>query len=369
MNSKEWEKIYAGRRDRLRQSLRDLGLDAILISQPANRFYLSGFELHDPQPNESAGRLVVTSTGEDWLATDSRYLLAARELWHKDRIFIYSGNAARDLRDLMARLASIAGYEREGISLDFAEKLASRQDAAFRPSFVAGDGIVEKLRLIKDESEIAALRKSFALNHKMLGWLEDELRSGSMRGLSEKELAWEIEKFFRENGADELAFSTIAALGPAGARPHAVPGATRLVQEMPLLVDVGCRVDNYCSDQTRTWWIGRRPTEEFERALELVKKAQKTALAAMRPGVACSEIYKKARDVFCAAGQEKFFTHGLGHGVGLETHEGPSLSPRCDLPLQAGMIITVEPGLYYPQWGGVRWEHTVLVEENGVAIL
>lgn len=369
MNASEWEKIYAGRRDKVRQSLKEAGLDAILISQPANRFYLSGFELHDPQPNESAGRLIITVSGDDWLATDSRYLLAAEEVWDKDRIFIYSGNAALDIQELMSRMASIAGYERKGISLDFAEKLASGQDTKFRPAFVPGDGIVEKLRLIKDTHEIAALRKSFALNHKMLAWLEDELRSGSMYGLSEKALAWEIERFFRENGADELAFSTIAAIGPAGARPHAVPGATRLAREMPLLVDVGCRVANYCSDQTRTWWIGAKPAEEFERTHELVRKAQLAAMEAMRPGVPCSEIYKKARDVFCEAGQEKFFTHGLGHGVGLETHEGPSLSPRCDLRLRAGMIITVEPGLYYSQWGGVRWEHTVLVEEKGIVIL
>lgn len=353
--------IFAQRRERLRPLLWKKNLDALLVSNAANRFYLSGFELHDPQPNESAGMLVITASGEDWLATDSRYAIAAEKLWDKNRIFIYGGGGATGIGGLLKKLASIAGFECKNVSVDFARKL---RNTAY---LVPADGLVEKLRIIKDESEIKALRASFALNHKMFDMLAQN--ANSFAGREEKEISWIVEKFFRENGAQELAFATIAAVGRNGAQPHAVPGADKLDMEMPLLVDAGCRVDNYCSDQTRTLWVGEKPEPVFEKTLGLVRDAQKAALDMMAPGVKCSDVYVAARAVFEKAGVAKFFNHGLGHGVGLETHEEPRLSPHCNTVLKAGMVVTVEPGLYYPEWGGARWEHTVLVEAGGVEIL
>lgn len=353
--------VFAQRRERLRPLLRRKNLDALLVSNAANRFYLSGFELHDPQPNESAGMLVISASGEDWLATDSRYAIAAEKLWDKNRIYIYGGGGAAGIGGLLKKLASAAGFESKNVSVDFARKL---QDTA---ALVQADGLVEKLRIIKDDAEIKALRASFALNHEMFAMLARNAMS--FVGLAEKEISWLVEKFFREHGAQELAFATIAATGSNGAQPHALPGGDRLDMEMPLLVDAGCRVDNYCSDQTRSLWIGDRPSPEFEKTLRLVREAQKAALDMMAPGVKCSDAYAAAREVFEKAGVAKFFNHGLGHGVGLETHEAPSLSPRCHTVLKEGMVVTVEPGLYYPEWGGVRWEHTVLVESGGVAIL
>lgn len=352
--------IFAARRERLRALLRTHGLDALLVSHAANRYYLSGFELHDCQCNESSGRLIITASGEDWLCTDARYLEAARRLWDENYIFIYGGDAAGQIRQLLrSRVNGVIGVEDCCVSMRFYRQLS----AGLR--LEAADGLVEELRVIKDAGEIAALEKSFAVNHALMEWIPSQC----VPGRTEESLAWEIEKFFREHGASELSFASIVAVGRNAALPHAVPGTDTVLDGCSVLVDVGCRVDGYCSDQTRTFWVGTSPSPEFARTLELVQRAQRAALDMMRPGVRMCDAYGAARAVFESAGVAQFFTHGLGHGVGLETHEAPSLNPRQDAPLRAGMVVTVEPGLYYPQWGGVRWEHTVLVEEDGVRVL
>lgn len=359
--------VHAARRERLRRLMAARGLDALLVSAPANRYYLSGFELHDPQCDESAGRLVITAGGDDWLATDSRYTDAASRLWEQERVFVYGGDAARDLASLLRRAGSRVGFESRGVSAAFARDLAARTRGF--PCLEAADGLVEELRVIKDAAEIAALERSFALNHRLLGHVEALLASGAWQGRTERELAWEVERFFRENGADELAFASIVACGVNAALPHAIPGEARVPAQGVVLTDVGCRVAGYCSDQTRTFWSGDAPSRAFTDALALTRKAQDAALAVMRPGIACAEVYGAALEVFERAGQARFFTHGLGHGVGLQTHEAPSLSPRSAASLAPGMVVTVEPGLYYPDWGGVRWEYTVVVEEGGVRVL
>ena len=188
-------------------------------------------------------------------------------------------------------------------------------------------------------------------------------------GWRKAELAWAIERYFRDNGASELAFPSIVAVDQNAALPHAIPGEKKLPDNGLVLVDVGCRVDGYCSDQTRTFWVGDAPHKEFRETTKLVRDAQQAALDKLRPGLPLHEAYTLARGVFEKAGVEAYFTHGLGHGVGLETHEAPSLGRRGDKVLQEGMVVTVEPGLYYPQWGGIRWEYTVLITADGNRIL
>lgn len=353
--------VFFTRRERLRRAMRARGLDALLISQAANRFYLSGFELHDPQCNESAGRIIITADGRDWLATDSRYLDAARRLWDDARIFLYRGDAAADLRKLLRQVGTRIGLEANGVSLAFARALADAPGLYCE----ACDGLVETLRRTKDAQEVAMIEKSFALNHSLLRHIKNELEPGR----SEADISWRIERFFRENGAEELAFPSIVAAGANAALPHAIPGQDCIHEDSPLLIDTGCRLDHYCSDQTRTFWVGEKPTDAFRRALDLTRQAQTAAIEGMRPGLPLKDAYALAYNVFAAAGEEKAFTHGLGHGVGLETHESPSLSPRAEGVLEPGMVVTVEPGLYYAPWGGVRWEYAVLVEEDGVRIL
>ncbi len=353
--------IYTQRREALRKKMHHAGLDALLISHAANRFYLSGFELHDPQFNESAGRLIICQDGKDWLCTDARYLDAARRIWDEEQIFIYGGNAAAEIgRLLKDKVQGRIGVEKNIVSANFYQQLSPGL------SLSSAQNLVESLRIIKDSTEITLMEKSCELNHRLMEWVYTELHIGR----SEADLSWGIEKYFREHGASELAFSNIVAIGPNAALPHAIPGDTLITDNCPILIDVGCRLGDYCSDQTRTFWVGDSDTPiHFMLTQQLVRTAQEAAIAAIRPGQLCSDIYKMAYNVFEEEGVAEAFTHGLGHGVGLETHEGPSLSPRCHTVLKPGMVVTVEPGLYYPEWGGVRREFMVLVEEDGCRIL
>lgn len=349
--------VFAQRRERLRALMFDRRLDALLVSLDANRYYLSGFELHDPQVNESAGRLLVCANGKDWLFTDARYLDAAKRLWDAERVFIYSGKPPEEMGSLIAGLGlQRVGFEAKILALDVFERLGSAVE------WVRADTIVETLRQIKDDDELARMTRACALNHQLMEALPAQL----VPGQSEADTSWFIERFFREGGASGLAFPNIVGFGPNGALPHYIPSSqVRLGEEDSVLIDVGCRVDDYCSDQTRSFWVGSRPSDVFLRALDAVQAAQSAAIAMIRPGVRACDVYQVAYAHFDRLGVAAAFTHSLGHGIGLQTHEGPSLNSRNETLLSAGMVITVEPGLYYPEWGGVRWEHMVLVTEDG----
>lgn len=359
--------IYRARRGLLKKKLLEAGLDGLIVLSAPNRFYLSGFELHDGQCDESSGFLLITAAGSDWLFTDSRYELAAKAIWPEEFVRIYKGDSLRQLATVLKKNTAIAAFERVRASWNFVTGLRAEIRQG-EPVLTPASGLVEDLRMIKEPCEIAALEKSFALNHKIIAWLDAEVKQNSLATKSEEQLAWEIEKSFRENGASELAFATIVAEGKNAALPHATPRTKQIGGNTSLLVDLGCRVDGYCSDQTRSWWLGENPPAYYADALKLVQEAQQAALAIMKAGVACADVYRAALAVFEKAGQAGHFTHGLGHGVGLQTHEGPTLSPRSSQVLRQGMVVTVEPGLYYPEWGGVRWEHTVLVQKDGVKI-
>lgn len=352
--------VYAGRREKLRARLRESGRTALLVSHAANRYYLSGFELHDSQCNESSGMLLISTTGRDKLLTDPRFLDAARRLWPEEDIFIYSGQKNAQVREYLAKIhPGPLAFESRAMSVDTCEQL--RETLTLN----ASHGLVEGLRRIKEPEEIARLDRSCALNEKVMLAAPDIL----LPGRSEGEAAWRLEQLFRDLGASELAFSPIVAVNSNAALPHAEPGRDQITEECMVLVDMGARLGDYNSDQTRTFWVGNRPPDHFRKALELTQMAQAKAIAAIRPGLPISETYRTARGYFEEFGVEKAFTHALGHGIGLETHEAPSLSPIAEGVLEPGMVITVEPGLYYPEWGGIRWEHMVVVTEEGCRIL
>ena len=354
--------LYLKRRNQLREKIRRRGLDAVLIRYAANRYYLSGFELHDVQLNESSGALIIGADGRDYLATDARYVDAAKAFFDERNIVLYRRDTPEVFAKILRSLGIRIGIEMATTSVHFWQRLSQAFPSL---SFEACDGLVEALRLYKDETEIRALEKSFALNHAMLEWIEGELRPS----MTEKEVSWLIERYFREHGASELAFPSIVAVNRHAAMPHAIPSDEKIGENALVLIDVGCRVDGYCSDQTRTFWVGDKEDSRFLEVRDLVQKAQKAAISIMRPGLPFVEAYRASRKVFEERGVDHFFTHGLGHGVGLETHESPSLSPAMKGTLEKGMVVTVEPGLYFSDWGGVRWEYTVLIEDDGVRIL
>lgn len=360
--------IFAQRREHVRKKLVEKGLSALLVSAAANRFYLSGFELHDPQPGESAGCLVIGLTPEqDWLCTDARYTVAAGRLWNPDRVFTYAQGAMAEVGELLVREAKgEVGFETKALSL---AQWGVLEKSTTGLHFTAADTLVEELRIIKDADELARIKRSFTLNHQLMAHVEVRL-ANLEPGMTEASLAWEIERYFRDHGATEQAFTGIVAYNENAALPHCIPSDKVLIREGGLLlVDVGCRVANYCSDQTRTLWCGRHPSDDFLRTMELVREAQRRGIEAIRPGVLACDVYAAAWNYFAQKGVEAHFNHGLGHGIGLETHEAPSLNRRNQTVLQPGMCVTVEPGLYYPAWGGIRWEYTVVVTEDGCEVL
>ncbi|CCO23327.1 M24 family metallopeptidase [Maridesulfovibrio hydrothermalis] len=351
---------YEQRRENVRKRLKDRGLPPLLVSFAANRYYLSGFELHDPQCNETAGWLVISPEGRDFLLTDPRYLDAARRDWNEDDIFIYSGRKYDALKDFFkSNSISALAYDPKSINIFEHEKLTDLCE--LQPV----TGLVEDLRLIKDEAEIKIMEESCALNHKVYELLQPKLQEGK----TEAEISWEVEQLFRNNGATGLSFPTIVGVGPNAALPHAIPGNDKLKENDLVLIDMGGRLGDYCSDQTRTFWIGDKPSDRFLTVKEQVQEAQMAAIKVLRPGLPIQHAYHTAKAVFEKYGVEKYFTHSLGHGIGLETHEQPSVSPVAIGELKPGMVITVEPGLYYPDWGGIRWEYMVLITEDGYKIM
>jgi Xaa-Pro aminopeptidase len=358
--------LYQGRREKLRKLLKEQNLGGMLVTLDANRFYLSGFELQDAQTNESSGCLIVTAEGKDWLCTDARYAEAAARLWReadKEEVFIYSGTgtggcAGQINRLLKAELKGVLGFEAFCISQGFCAGVTTGLSVA------GADGLVEQLRIVKSPEEIALMRESCNLNHALLQWLPGVLAFGR----TEKNISWDIEQFFRNHGADALSFESIVGINANAALPHARAGDASIGENSCVLVDVGCRLKDYCSDQTRTFWIGDKAPEHFLKTLERVKEAQKRALKAIKPGAACKAIYAATGKYFEEQGVAGHFNHGLGHGIGLQTHEQPRLNAVDETILKPGMVVTVEPGLYYPEWGGVRWEYMVLVTEDGCKI-
>jgi Xaa-Pro aminopeptidase len=340
--------------------MRQAGLAGLLVTLDANRFYLSGFALHDPQADESAGCLAILANGADWLCTDGRFFDAARRVWEEERIFLYHGPAMGEVNNLLRDKAhGVVGFEARQISVEDFDLLSPGL------SLQRADGMVEGLRLIKEPEEIRRLEAACRLNHRLMDQMPEILKPGR----SEAEVSWDIERFFRDNGARELAFASIVATGANAALPHAEPGSDRLRENGGVLIDAGCRVEEYCSDQTRSFWLGDAPDREWRRHLELIQEAQALAIRAVRPGAGMADVYGVARKHLDDAGVGELFTHSLGHGIGLQTHEAPSLSPRAGGSLRAGMVVTVEPGLYVSGRSGVRWEHMVLVTEDGNRVL
>lgn len=349
----------------LRQDLQGRPFDTLMVLIEENRRYLSGFTGQDGQFDESAGVLFINHERQ-LLATDSRYELQARTEAPEFEILCYKNGLSSSLCDILKDLKTRhLGFEAVRLSFHNHQRLQEQLDKkALRVTMVPTENLVEAFRAVKDPGEIEAIRRSLALSESVFDRLRETLRPG----LTEKALAWILEKALREAGAEALAFPPIVASGPNAAMPHAVP-TDRVVSEYePLLFDWGARLDGYCSDISRTLVLGT-PDETFPTVYQVVRDAQQMAIEAIKPGVSTCDVDKIARDHIASKGFVKYFGHGLGHGVGLATHERPHLSPLRPTTLQVGMVTTVEPGIYIPGWGGVRLENMVVVTESGAQVL
>ena len=338
------------RADRVAEALE---VDALLITDLVNLRYVTGF-------TGSNGMAVVGRDIRRFI-TDFRYVeQAAAEVDGFEREQapqVFDAALEDGWPDGPLRL----GFDDQDVSVRRHTRL--REHLPERIELVPAGGVVEELRAVKDAGEIARIAAAAELADDVYGMLREQ----GLVGRTEREVAFALETEMRRRGA-EPSFGSIVASAERGALPHASPADVPIARGTLVTLDIGARLDGYCSDCTRTWATGELP-EDLAEAYALVQRAQAEALAAVRPGPEGRAIDAVARDIIEAAGHGEHFGHGLGHGVGLEVHEGPRLSRTGEAPLVAGNVVTVEPGVYLPGRGGVRIEDLVVVTEDGHTVL
>ena len=339
----------------LRQRLLDLELDGVVVTSPENIRYLSGF-------TGSLGYLIIGTEAAEILG-DSRYWLQMQAEAPAFRLM--PSGPSHGLWALVAeRLKALGmrrvGFESQHLTVDQHQRLSAGLPPGL--TLVPTAGLVEELRIVKSAEEVELLRAVASI----AGRAFDRVRGAIRPGLRERDVAFLLEQTFRELGADGPAFETIVAAGERGALPHGRASDQVLQRGDMVVIDFGATAAGYHSDTTRTIVVGE-PTPEQARVIEAVRQAQLASMALMKPGVAADEVDRRAREAL--AGEEHAYGHGLGHGIGLQVHERPFLSPTDHTALRAGMVITNEPGIYIPGWGGVRLEEMVLITEADPEVL
>ncbi|GIU73120.1 MAG: aminopeptidase [Bryobacteraceae bacterium] len=342
----------AGRRRKLLEAVAELRCDAALVTHLANVRYLSGF-------TGSNGILLLTGRSAI-LFTDPRYDIQAHEECDC-RVRIVRGSTWEGVWKHLAGRRLRVAMEADRVSHDVWLETARRLGREAR--LVASRGLVERLRRLKSPEEVEAIRASA----RVCGQAFLETARTLRPEMTERDAAAELDCRMRRLGADAPAFETIVAAGARAALPHARPGAARLGRG-PVLIDMGASVGGWMSDMTRMVCLGQ-PAREFVRLFKAVREAQTAALESVRAGVPARRVDAAARRTLKQRGLDRFFTHSTGHGVGLEIHEMPRLGAKSDDVLEAGMVVTVEPGVYLAGTAGVRIEDTVLVTESGAEIL
>ncbi len=353
------------RLSRLRAVLAERGLPALLVSAPANRRYISGF-------SGSNGALLITADAA-LIFTDGRYVIqvgreapdfSLREIIIPDRPLselLIEASVELNLRTVGIEAAHVSVAEHYALAKTMFDSPVELDPV---------EGIVESLREVKDADELATLRKAIAITDAAITAVIPQLRPD----MTERQAAWMLEVAMHEGGGDTISFPIIVAAGPNSALPHARPSNDLLGEGRPIIIDMGALFNGYHADLSRTICLGE-PDAQFQTIYGIVREAQQRALAGLRPELRCNAADALARDYITAAGYGEQFGHGLGHGVGLDIHEGPSLrraaagreqnGPR----LQAGNVISVEPGIYLEGWGGVRIEDLALITADGYEVL
>jgi Xaa-Pro aminopeptidase len=351
----------AQRRDALRATAAANGLDAVLVTNLLNVRYLTGF-------TGSNGALLVTTSGTDLFGTDGRYTTQAGAQVPDVELLVDRGTVPALVRAAVQRGVGRLGYESHDLTVDgFAALEKVLADAAGTvPELASIRRAVEAQRAIKDDDEIESLRRACAVADQALAELAAE---GALRpGRTELQVGRELDARMLTLGAEAPSFETIVATGANSAIPHHRPDGTVLRDGDFLKLDFGATVAGYHSDMTRTLVLGHAADWQRE-VYELVAAAQAAGRAALAVGAATPAVDAAARDVIAAAGHGEHFTHGLGHGVGLEVHEAPAISALGAGTLSAGMAVTVEPGVYLPGHGGVRIEDTLVVTDDEPELL
>jgi len=343
------------RQRRLRAELADGRLDALLVTHLPNVRYLCGF-------TGSAGILLVGPKKPIFI-TDGRYTEQAHEQVQGARIVISKGPALDAIAQHIDRLK----LENVGIEADHmtvAQRSRFKKHLPSKTKLRETSGVVETLRTIKEATELEAVRRAVNLGAELFDVVLKAIRPG----VRESEVAAELEYAARSRGAEGMSFETIVASGPRSALPHGVASASVIPERGFVVLDYGVILSGYCSDQTRTVHVGN-PSSEERKWYEAVLESQLAGVEAVKAGVTAGEVDKATRDVLRRAKLDRYFTHSTGHGVGLEIHEGPRLGRNQQEVLEAGMVVTIEPGIYVAGKGGIRIEDMVAVTESGREVL
>jgi Xaa-Pro aminopeptidase len=343
------------RRRALVTRLLESHLDSLLVTSPANWYYLTGF-------TGEAGALVVSRRGTA-LITDGRFTVQAREETSGVQIILQEGS----LFEFAGQIFKSSARKRVGFDpaqLTVAQMRSLRKGGGARLRWTASTGTVEALRMRKDASEIAQMRKAAVLAGEVFEHVLPLLKPG----IKEMEVGAEIEYQMRKRGASGPAFETIVAFGERGALPHARPTAKRLRKNELVVLDLGVILGHYCSDMTRTVHVGRAPVR-IRSWYGAVLEAQTAAVAAVKSGVSCGAVDAAARQVLAGYHLDKLFVHSTGHGLGLEVHEAPRVARGQKKLLEPGNVITIEPGIYAQGIGGIRIEDDVVVHADRTEVL
>ncbi len=346
---------------KLRKKMKENNIDGLIVAKKENRRYLSGF-------TGTAGALLITDQ-DNLLITDFRYVNQAGQQSPDFSLVTISKNLTQTLVEQIETLSlNNIGYEEDfwtcsdyqALTEKLNEKLASNN----KIELVSASQLIKDLRIIKDEHELALIQKAVTLTDQAFAHILKMVKPG----ISELEVAIELEFYMRRLGASGPSFDYIVASGKRGSLPHGVATEKRIEPGELVTIDFGCVYQGYYSDMTRNFIFGQ-PDKKQSEIYQLVLTAQETALQKLQVGMSCQEVDSLARDVINKANYGQYFGHGLGHGVGLNIHEAPTLSPIGTGALEEGMIITIEPGIYIADWGGVRIEDMVLVKQDSSTIL
>ena len=345
------------RLNNLRAAIEEKRIDGLLISDPDNRRYLSGFV-------GTAGYLFITSDSAV-LATDFRYTEQAAQQAPDYRIDRISGKL-----DWLPGLCAEFGVKKLGFEADdvtvsqFERFRKAFNDKGTETALESTTGLTLDLRAVKDEHELGLLSRAIEIGDEAFEEVSDEIS----QGMTEIEVAERIERAVKSRGAESISFDTIVAAGPNAARPHHRAGGTVLREGQTVVVDMGARYQGYCSDLTRTIVLGKAD-DKTRRIYDIVLSAQLAAIELVEAGMTGGETDMVARKVIQETGHGEDFGHSLGHGVGLQVHENPGVGPNSKGELKDGMVFTIEPGIYLQGWGGVRIEDIVVLEQGKARVL
>lgn len=343
------------RLNKLLEKLKSLGLDALLVTSPANISYLTNYISRDSW-------LLVGKKGGFYF-TDPRYTIEAKHnLGTSYQIVQTRANLTQAVNKICQKQKiTKIGFEKKYLAFDFHKKLG---EGLVKKELIPTSGLIEEFRQIKNKREIAKIRKATQITIQALRFIKNHIAPG----ITEIEIVGELERFIRYHGASGSSFEVIVASGVNSSYPHHLSSAKKIRKNEPVLIDIGVNYQGYKSDLTRVFFSGKMSALEHK-IYKVISQAQKLALAKIKPQVKINEVDRAARNYIQKKGFGRFFTHNLGHGIGLEVHEAPNIGPKQEVALKEGMIFTLEPAIYLPGKFGIRIEDMVLVTKKGVELL